>query len=58
MTKKIMIKLNVPLNGLRTGSIVEANTSYWQRRLKDAEKDNCVSIYKKPKKGVENDTNK
>lgn len=48
------LKLNAPLRGNPAGTTVNIRTDkkgvphdpYWRRRLKDAEKDNCVQIVK------------
>ena len=57
------LKLNCDLNGHKKGTIIKVNDnngipldSFWRRRLKDAEIDNCVEIVEvsKPKKGVKN----
>ena len=48
--KTTKVKLNVDLNGLRKGTILNIGskqlpmTSYWNRRIKDSKIDNCLTI--------------
>lgn len=50
--KTIKLKINKPLKNYASGSIVDVEVDannqpinvYWQRRLQDAELDNCVEI--------------
>jgi len=55
------LKLNAPLGGKPAGTIIKIRTdkngvpldSYWRRRIKDSEIDNCVEFVKTPKKKKE-----
>ena len=60
----ITLKINVAMNGFKAGSTITLAADldgnilddFWSRRLKDAERDNCVEIFQQPKpiKGSKN----